>query len=162
MDRLPSRNRCLEPADGGRDAIAVELLVASLPLLLAPVPALLWLLSLLLWAALALRSLFLVLTLGRVLTWLVLLLLLAALLGRLWVLGCGTALRLRRRGRTFGFLLLTSLSRRRHAFGFLLLGLRSRRRGRACHSLLLKVLSHDGLARLVVVVLADQRRLPVH
>jgi hypothetical protein len=113
-----------------------------------------------LWAALALRPVFLLLTMGRALTWIVLLL--AVLLGRLWALGRGTALLLRRRGRAFGFLLLASLSRRRHAFGFLLLGLRSRRRGRAFHSLLLKVLSHDGLARLVVVVLADQRRLPVH
>lgn len=131
----------------------------SLPLLLTPVPALLRLLSLLLWAALALLSLLPMLTMGRALTWLVLLL--AVLLGRLWALGRGTALLLRRRGRAFGFLLLASLSRRRHAFGFLLLGLRSRR-GRAFHSLLLKVLSHDRLARLVVVVLADQRRLPVH
>jgi hypothetical protein len=140
--------------------IAVELLVASLPLLLAPVPALLWLLSLLLWAALALRVLLPLLTLGRIFTRL--LLLLPSLLGRLWALGRGTALRLRRRGRASGFLLLTSLSRRRRAFGFLLLGLRTTRRGRAFHSLLLKVLSHDALARLVVVVLADQRRLPVH
>jgi hypothetical protein len=101
---------------------------------------------LLLWAALALRSLaLLLLTLGRVFTWL--LLLLASLLGRLWALGRGTALLLRRR---------------RRAFGFLLLGPRRRRRGRTLHSLLLKVLSHDGLARLVVVVLADKRRLPVH
>jgi len=125
--------------------IAVELLVASLPLLLAPVPALLWLLSLLLWAALALRPLLLLLTLGRVWTWLVLLL--ASLSGRLWVLGRGTALLLRRR---------------RRAFGILLLGPRSRWRGRALHSPLLEVLSHDGLARLVAVVLADKRRLPVH
>ena len=132
----------------------------SLPLLLAPVPALLWPLSLLLWAALALRSLLLLLRLGRVFTWL--LLLLAALLGRLRALGRGTALRLRRRGRAFGFLLLTSLSRRRRAFGFLLLGLRSRWGGRDFHSLPLKVLTHDGLARLVVVVLADKLRLPIH
>ena len=125
--------------------IAVELPVASLPLLLAPVPALLWLLSLLLWAAFALRSLLLLLTLGRVLTWLVLLL--ASLLGRLWVLGRRTALLLRRR---------------RRAFGILLLGPRSTWRGRALHSLLLKVLSHDGLARLVAVVPADKRRLAVH
>jgi hypothetical protein len=114
---------------------------------------------LLLWAALALRVLLPLLTLGRVFTWL--LLLLPSLLGRLWALG-GTALRLRRRGRASGFLLLTSLSRRRRAFGFLLLGPRSRRRGRAFHSLLLKVFSHDALARLVVVVLPDKRRLPVH
>jgi hypothetical protein len=127
---------------------------------LAPIPALLWLLSLLLWAALAMRSLLLLLTLARVLTWL--LLLLSSLLGRLWALGRRTALMLRRRGGAFRFQLLTPLSRRRRAFGFLLLGPRSRRRGRSFHSALLKVLSYDGLARLVAVVLADKRRLPVH
>jgi len=93
-----------------------------------------------------LRSLvLLLLTLGRIFTWL--LLLLASPLGRLWALSRGTALLLRRR---------------RRAFGFLLLGPRRRRRGRTFHSLLLKVLSHHGLARLVAVVLADKRRLPVH
>src|SRR5216683_4621755 len=133
----PPRPMTPRPMSSELDALtpprsfAVELLVASLPLLLAAVPALLWLLSLLLRAALVLRSLLLLLALGRVLTWL--LHVLVSLLGRLWALGRGAALLLRRRA--FGFLLLTLLSRRRRVFGFLLLSPRSRRRGRALHFL---------------------------